>query len=224
MIGQKFGSLTVTAPAGSSVSGNRYWYCQCDCGNTTRARGDKLKSGQRKSCGCKKRGRPTGSSVWTKELIAAYIATCHTKREFREHHPNAYAAAVRFGWLKELGSCLQGCKIPSKPKPPKPDPVSDAVYIWRVVDRTYNGVPVYKFGVTSATYNGRRIGAVAKEAGVRHELVLFIQTPRCLDIEKALLGLGYPVPMGVFNGSTEFRSLTDVELAQAIQTVVAWGK
>lgn len=222
MVGQKFGLLTVIGPAGASASGNRYWHCQCDCGNTTRARGDKLKAGQRKSCGCGKRGRSKGSSIWTKELIADYIATCHTKREFREHHPNAYAAAVRYGWLKELGAKLQGCKTPSKQKPPKPDPVSDAVYIWRVVDRTYNGTPVYKFGVTSATYNGRRIGAVAKKAGVRHELVLFIQTQHCLDIENTLLELGHPVPMGVFNGSTEFRSLTDVELHHAIQIVTTW--
>lgn len=219
MIGQKFGKLTVVSPAGTSSSGNRYWHCQCECGNTTKARGDKLKNGKRKSCGCGQRGRQLGSSMWTKELIADYIATCNTKREFREHHPAAYAAAVRNKWVKELGANLKGCQTQSKPKPPKPEPVSNAIYIWKAVDWFCDDLSVYKIGVTSSTYNGRRIGAVAREAGVRHEIVVLMQVKNCFEVEKQLLTLGNPVSGSSFNGSTEFRALTPEDLTTALKII-----
>lgn len=49
--GQKFGMLTVV-----SWTGSRYWNCVCDCGNTTQARGNALRSGLRVSCGCFNKG------------------------------------------------------------------------------------------------------------------------------------------------------------------------
>jgi hypothetical protein len=50
--------------------GYAYWLCKCDCGNTTIAKGDNLKSGNTKSCGCLyiENGRKSGHSkkgiVW----------------------------------------------------------------------------------------------------------------------------------------------------------------
>lgn len=53
LTGQKFNKLTVIERVESN---NRHaqWRCKCDCGNETIVRGDKLKSGHTKSCGCEK--------------------------------------------------------------------------------------------------------------------------------------------------------------------------
>lgn len=51
-VGKKYGRLTVIERAGSNASGYALWKCKCDCGNECIARGDCLRSGQTKSCGC----------------------------------------------------------------------------------------------------------------------------------------------------------------------------
>lgn len=57
MIGKRFGRLTVIAE-GERAQGRREnrWICQCDCGNITNpVSGNRLRSGDVKSCGCYKR-------------------------------------------------------------------------------------------------------------------------------------------------------------------------
>ena len=52
--GQRFGSLTVLERAkGPQWSKKAYYKCLCDCGNETIAQGSELKSGHRRSCGCR---------------------------------------------------------------------------------------------------------------------------------------------------------------------------
>ena len=50
-VGNKYGRLTVIK-YDHSRQGNTYWLCQCDCGMTTVARGNALRTGHTKSCGC----------------------------------------------------------------------------------------------------------------------------------------------------------------------------
>lgn len=61
MIGQQHGKLTVIARRGSYVSpGGKHaplWLCRCACGTEILARGDTLRAGSVRSCGCMKRGR-----------------------------------------------------------------------------------------------------------------------------------------------------------------------
>lgn len=57
LTGQRFGRLVVIEY--SHVSNrNKYWKCQCDCGNTSIVSGALLRNGHTKSCGClvKERG------------------------------------------------------------------------------------------------------------------------------------------------------------------------
>ncbi len=54
LAGQKFGSLTV-----QSLDGRR-WLCLCDCGGTKVVKGEFLRNGRVKSCGCLKRNRGWG--------------------------------------------------------------------------------------------------------------------------------------------------------------------
>lgn len=57
MIGRRFGLLVVereaTAEETAHIKNNGYYYfCRCDCGNTTISRGVNLRNGSKKSCGC----------------------------------------------------------------------------------------------------------------------------------------------------------------------------
>ena len=53
--GHRYGKLTVLGERIPSRYGPK-WRCQCDCGNTVYVRGDYLRSGHTKSCGCIGRG------------------------------------------------------------------------------------------------------------------------------------------------------------------------
>lgn len=54
LVGKRFNKLTVIAPA-PSRNQQRYWICQCDCGNEIIVRTGDLNNGHTKSCGCLKR-------------------------------------------------------------------------------------------------------------------------------------------------------------------------
>lgn len=48
--GQKFGKLTARYITRSNKSGNAYWHCDCDCGNTAEVLGVQLRNGTRTCC------------------------------------------------------------------------------------------------------------------------------------------------------------------------------
>lgn len=52
LTGKKFGRLTVVKRVGTDNQRNPMWLCKCDCGNEKVIRGNGLKSGNTKSCGC----------------------------------------------------------------------------------------------------------------------------------------------------------------------------
>lgn len=58
LTGKKFGKLTVISRAEDYIKPNGHkiiqWDCLCECGNETIVRGEYLKSGHTKSCGCDK--------------------------------------------------------------------------------------------------------------------------------------------------------------------------
>jgi hypothetical protein len=51
--GQRFNSLIVLSEHRAMKCGHTEWLCRCDCGNLTWADFNKLKTGGKKSCGCK---------------------------------------------------------------------------------------------------------------------------------------------------------------------------
>lgn len=52
LTGKRFGKLTVIKRAENAENGFSRWECQCDCGNKKIVRGNDLRSGSVKSCGC----------------------------------------------------------------------------------------------------------------------------------------------------------------------------
>ena len=53
LVGARFADLVVIEQGPSGSSGTR-WYCQCDCGGVKLVSACNLKSGQVRSCGCKR--------------------------------------------------------------------------------------------------------------------------------------------------------------------------
>lgn len=49
---KRFGRLTVSSFVGDDKHGNKMWQCRCDCGNAKVVRGQHLKAGLIRSCGC----------------------------------------------------------------------------------------------------------------------------------------------------------------------------
>lgn len=52
--GNRYGNLLVLEYSGGRDNGGALWKCQCDCGNIVQVRGEALRSGHTKSCGCVK--------------------------------------------------------------------------------------------------------------------------------------------------------------------------
>jgi hypothetical protein len=52
---QKFGKLLAIEPVGSDGHGNVQWKCLCDCGKELIVRGNSLRNGTTRSCGCLQR-------------------------------------------------------------------------------------------------------------------------------------------------------------------------
>ena len=82
LTGKKFGRLTVLR-----ASGNRgiqpLFTCQCECGNICEVRGDKLRSGKTKSCGCIQREyRENSDESRSKKYLVGGVE--YTKREILE--------------------------------------------------------------------------------------------------------------------------------------------
>lgn len=95
----------------------------------------------------------------------------------------------------------------------------DAIYIWKAVGVEFNGKQVYKLGLTSYRLKDKRIKDVAKGANLKYEIVILEKVLKADFIEYELLQFGENPKLGDFDGSSEFRALTNVELLEAIKTV-----
>lgn len=74
--GLRFGKLTAISEAGLYQSRRVTWLCRCDCGEETVVRGDCLRSGVTKSCGCNRRELPTTHGL---TLSPEYNSWCSMK-------------------------------------------------------------------------------------------------------------------------------------------------
>ncbi len=90
------------------------------------------------------------------------------------------------------------------PKLTKSD--NNIIYVWKYDD-------MYKIGITSKRRGTGRIYDVAKSGNMRADILHYVEVDDARLIEKKLLGYGDPVRFDYkFDGSTEFRYLTDENL------------
>lgn len=96
----------------------------------------------------------------------------------------------------------------------------DAVYIWGF---WRSGELVCKFGVTSERLGDRRVRHVASRAGLPIDFVILAKSSNALEAEARIKAIGRPTNLGVFSGSTEFRTLTNDELSQAYEVIYGYA-
>jgi hypothetical protein len=150
-----------------------------------------------------------------KENCAAEALKYTNRRAFSLANSSAYHGADVNGWLDEICSHMDF----------NPSSDGDAVYIWKAVNHTFNGLQVYKFGTTSVRLEGRRIEEVAKKAEMDFEIVLLYEVrEHASEIETQILEYGVNPNYKGFNGSSEFRALTNQELQAAIDLVNKYKK
>jgi hypothetical protein len=149
-------------------------------------------------------------TYWTNEMIEQEAKKYLTKAEFRQKSSKAYQAARH---ANILYSVCQHMVSASKSD-------YDAVYIWKAKKHTFNGVQVYKYGLTSARLEHLRIKHVAKKGKMDAEIVILSKV-RCnaAKIEAKLSKIGANPKYSGFDGCTEFRAMTHHELAAAVKII-----
>jgi hypothetical protein len=141
---------------------------------------------------------------WTFDRCQAEALKYKTKVDFKRGNNAAYCAAWRNGWLD------QTCSHMADGSPSD----GNCFYLWLVVGAYFNGLPVYKFGVTSTRLKFQRIEQVAKAGGLEYDLVLWLPVTDAFAIERKVKALGASPQYVGFGGCTEFRAFTDDEVKQ----------
>ena len=144
---------------------------------------------------------------WSNKNNCADEALKYTnRRAFSLENSSAYHGADANGWLDEICAHMDF----------NPSSDSDMIYLWRAVGQVFDGLNVYKFGVTSARLDDRRIVEVARFAKFEFEVILLVNIKGAASVlESELLKLGASPGFIGFNGASEFRALTDSELQTA---------
>lgn len=94
LVGQKFGRLVIAQRKENDRSGTVQWLCLCDCGNTKIVRGNDLKRGDIKSCGCLQKEKITARNI---------------DRSKHGHTKNKKISATYYSWR----TMIQRCTNPS---------------------------------------------------------------------------------------------------------------
>lgn len=148
---------------------------------------------------------------WNLERVRSYSLQCTARTEFFKKFPNAYDAALRNKWLDDVCSHME---IQNKKTE------NNVVYLWKALELTYNGLPVYKIGITSTRAGSGRIRFVAKQARVTAEIITIrLLNIKATEIERKLHQLGDDPKYTGFNGCTEFRAMNEVQLKEAIALI-----
>lgn len=155
--------------------------------------------------------RKLPSGHWLdKENCKAEALKYTNRRAFSLANSSAYHGADSNGWLDEICAHMEF----------NPSSDGDVVYLWRAVDQVFDGLQVYKFGITSARLDNRRIVEVARFANFEFEILVLANVKGSASaLEKGLLELGITPNYSGFNGASEFRALTDDELRTAIDLI-----
>lgn len=119
---ERFGSLVAVKP--TYVSGRRVWECVCDCGGTSYVDVGKLRIGNTKSCGCRKRnvlGESTtihgGHGTRTYRIWKAMRTRCRNPklRQYKDYGGRGITVCARWdsysNFLIDMGEVPEGRSI-----------------------------------------------------------------------------------------------------------------
>ena len=142
-------------------------------------------------------------TYWTEEMLADEAYKYSTRSDFQRGASSAYQTARKRGLLDKV--CAH--TIDGSPSD------NDVIYVWRANGVQHYGLNVYKIGITSARLGDIRIADVANASGFLPTIVRLRKvTEKATWIEKRLLEIGQHPGFTGFDGCTEFRALTDIEV------------
>ncbi len=107
MINKKFGRLTVLKELEEKSNSNKVYLCKCECGNEKAIRGDRLKNGNTRSCGCLQKeaaGRRTvhgASSQWWYNRYSQMVQRCHNPKAHGYENYGAAGVYVCNKWIND---------------------------------------------------------------------------------------------------------------------------
>ena len=101
---------------------------------------------------------------------------------------------------------------------------NDAIYFAKINNVLHNNKQVYKVGVTSERRGKERINELKQawswKSGI--EVIFFAKTKKnASDLESQILSIGQIADVGKFDGSTEYRALSESDLADVIKIAVS---
>jgi len=133
LVGQKFARLTVLKFNGiSDKNGESLWSCNCDCGEVTITTGNRLTSGNTKSCGCYHKIR-------TRELFTKPLSFTGTGKVLSSYTKRAEKTGLPFGLSREeFGQLLQKDCLYCGGSPSNAWRVHDEDFIYQGIDRVDN--------------------------------------------------------------------------------------
>ena len=129
LVGRRFGRLVVIRCLGGRKCGKgrqKFWLCECDCGDFTEVRTTKLISGEIFGCGCKQK-LPKGQSAFN-SLFSTY------QRNARTRNLSFRLSKTQFRKLTQE-SCFYCGELPSGIIA---IPRQNGVYIYSGIDRLKN--------------------------------------------------------------------------------------
>lgn len=161
-------------------------------------------------CGHMTAGKLPNGHWLVKENCAKEALRYTNRRAFSLGNSSAYHGADSNGWLEEICGHMDF----------NPSSDGDVVYIWRALGHEFNNRQVYKIGTTSERLGDRRIKEVARWANMEVDIVILAKVKtHASQIEMKLLELGVNPKYEGFNGSSEFRALTNDELDAALSLI-----
>ena len=106
MVGLRFGQLVVIEFADKTANHQRKWLCRCDCGKTSIPRGDALRLGEAKSCGCMMGTTHgltrTGQHHYLYETWHTMLRRCHDPRQVDYKRYGARGITVCERWRENF--------------------------------------------------------------------------------------------------------------------------
>ena len=106
LTGQKFGKLTVVGEEGTCpTSRGITWRCLCDCGTLKVVRGNSLRMGKSKSCGCSQKEKPVKHGLCNHPLYEVYQGMkkrCYYDKHNQYHNYGGRGIKVCDRWLESF--------------------------------------------------------------------------------------------------------------------------
>lgn len=94
---------------------------------------------------------------------------------------------------------------------------NDVIYVWRAKNIYFNGLEVYKIGITSQRLGESRVKKVSFSSGFENEVLLFRNSKKAKLLESKMLQFGVFPDFEKFDGRTEFRALNEDELINVLK-------